>query len=91
MKTRDIFRTANANLFRNKVRTILTIIAIFVGAFTITLSAALNAGVTDYIDRQLGSIGGENTMIIMPKVEDQTSVPKKYDEEKIAVLICCIG
>jgi putative ABC transport system permease protein len=82
MKIKDIFTTANANLFRNKVRTVLTIIAIFVGSFTITLTSALNAGVNDYINRQLGSIGGNSLVIISPKVEAQTAGPKEYDADK---------
>jgi putative ABC transport system permease protein len=86
MKILDIFFTANANLFRNKVRTILTIIAIFVGAFTITLTTALNAGVNGYIDAQINAIGGDNIVMVTPKTDtDQQSGPKKYDPDSKAV------
>ena len=42
MKTLDIIKTANGNLFRNKIRSFLTILAIFVGSFTIILNTAIN-------------------------------------------------
>jgi putative ABC transport system permease protein len=81
MKLKDIFLSANANLFRNKVRTILTIIAVIVGAFTINITVALNAGVNQYINAQLSAVGAENVLIVVPKQDDsaQDTGPKKYD------------
>lgn len=61
----EIIRTANHNLFRNKVRTMLTILAIFVGSFTIILNVAINAGVNSFIDDQIDTIGGEDYIVIM--------------------------
>ena len=46
----ELLKSANHNLFRNKVRTFLTIIAIFVGSFTIILNVAINSGVNRFID-----------------------------------------
>lgn len=65
MKFFDILRTANHNLFRNKVRTALTILAIFVGSFTIILNVAINTGVNAFIDDQISTIGGEDYIVIM--------------------------
>ncbi len=62
----DMIRTANHNLFRNKVRTLLTIIAIFVGSFTIILNVAINTGVDSFIDEQTASLGGDNFIMLMP-------------------------
>ena len=56
----DVLRTANHNLFRNKVRTFLTILAIFVGSFTIILNVAINAGVNAFIDEQTDVLGGDD-------------------------------
>ena len=81
MKIIDTLASANANLARNKVRTTLTIIAIMVGAFTLALTLGINTGVNRYIDAQLGSIGGKNTMIIMPKTDEaiiDTSSVEEY-------------
>ncbi len=60
----EIIRTANHNLFRNKVRTFLTILAIFVGSFTIILNAAINTGVNNFIDEQTASLGGADYVMI---------------------------
>lgn len=57
--------SANHNLLRNKVRTFLTILAIFVGSFTIILNAAINAGVNNFIDDQISTAGGEDYLVIM--------------------------
>lgn len=65
MKLGDIIRTANQNLLRNKLRTFLTILAIFVGSFTIILNAAINTGVNSFIDEQTASLGGEDYIMIM--------------------------
>ncbi len=63
----DIIRTANHNLFRNKIRTFLTILAIFIGSFTIILNVAINTGVNDFIDDQTAGLGGEDYLIIAPE------------------------
>lgn len=80
MKILDTLKSANSNLARNKVRTTLTVIAIFVGAFTLALTTGIDTGVNRYIDAQLGNIGGENTLIITPKApeinQDSNEVPE---------------
>ena len=65
MKTLDIIASANSNLFRNKTRTFLTILAVFIGSFTIILNSAINTGVNDYIDKQLEAAGGDGYLEIM--------------------------
>lgn len=63
----EVIRSANHNLFRNKARTILTILAIFIGSFTIALNVAINAGVNAFIDDQTASLGGDDYIMIMPE------------------------
>ncbi|EIT2191969.1 permease [Enterococcus faecalis] len=85
MKFRDILKSASTNLMRNKGRTVLTIIAIFIGAFTIALTTGVNIGVNDYIDKQVGSVGGANQLFIRPKMEMNVgngTEPSKYNPEK---------
>lgn len=86
MKLGDIIRTAAGNMFRSKVRTLLTIIAIFIGALTLTLTNGVGSGVSTYIDRQLGNLGAENILIIQPaqnfSLPGQSGEPKKYEPEK---------
>lgn len=89
----DTLRTANQNLFRNKVRTILTIIALFVGSFTIILNTAINAGVNSFIDEQTAALGGDNFVMLMADGTEEmmggmgmgaASGPTEYVESKTA-------
>lgn len=82
MKTIDILRTASGNMRRSKLRTFLTIIAIFIGALTLTLTNGIGSGVQSYIDDQVGNIGAEDVLVIQAKSESSfgTSGPKKYTE-----------
>ncbi len=84
MKLLDLLRTANRNLSRSKLRTFLTISAIFVGAFTLTLTTALGAGAQQYLDRQLGNVTAPGVFYVTPKAESGfgTSDVKEYDPNK---------
>ena len=81
MTAGDILRSAVSNTFRSKVRTALTVVAIFIGAFTLTLTSAIGAGVSDYIDKQVGAIGGDDLMTVSPTSEASAADdgPKEYD------------
>lgn len=81
MNLRDIFRTASANMLRSKLRTFLTIIAIFIGALTLSLTNGIGAGVSAYIDEQLGNIGADDALIIQQKQDQRGDGPQVYDPE----------
>jgi len=89
MKVVDIIRDANSNLWRSKIRSSLTILAIFVGSFTIILNSAINAGVNDFMDKQIANMGGEGYLEMMPAEAYDTianmisnSGPQEYTEDK---------
>lgn len=88
MKLWDMIRAANRNLFRNKLRTFLTVIAIFVGSFTLTLTNALGDGLRTYVENQVKNIDGDNVVFIQKKFEtpedDKPSdSPAEYKEEQV--------
>ncbi|MFE1646080.1 ABC transporter permease [Microbacterium sp. P01] len=88
MKTIDLIGAAVSNTFRSKTRTILTILAIFVGAFTLTLTSGLGTGINAYIDDTVSGIGASDTMIVT-KNSDETSAfgasgPQEYNPDSIA-------
>lgn len=83
MKISDLIITANKNLLRNKIRTFLTILAIFVGSFTIILNSAINAGVHDFIDKQIESIGGEGFIEVMPAAASEQITAMMKTGEKV--------
>lgn len=85
MKTWDLVKTANRNLFRNKLRTFLTVVAIFVGAFTLTMTNGVGDGMRDYVESQVKNIEGDRAIIVRKKMErraggPRAGVPQEYKE-----------
>lgn len=60
----EIIRSAISNAFRSKLRTTLTVLAIFVGAFTLTITNGIGTGITNYINTQVSSLGADDVMMI---------------------------
>ncbi len=86
----DLISTANHNLLRNKTRTFLTIVAIFVGSFSIITTTAIQNGVNSFIDNQVNAFGGEgfiqitslDTSEAMASMSSmQSGKPVEYQEE----------
>jgi putative ABC transport system permease protein len=69
MKTWELIKIANRNLFRNKLRTFLTIMAIFVGSLTLVLTNGLGDGLRDYIENQVKNLEANNVLFIRKKFE----------------------
>lgn len=86
MKLTDLLKIANRNLFRSKLRTFLTVMAIFVGSFTLTLTNGLGDGLRDYIENQVKNIEGNNVLFVRKKnpIEENEDVkpdaPREYKE-----------
>lgn len=78
MRFFDIIKDANQNLLRNKLRTFLTILAIFIGSFSIISTSAIQAGVNDFIDSQVSSYGGEGYLAIVAK-DSVTAISTMYN------------
>lgn len=88
MKFWDLIRTANRNLFRNKLRTSLTVLAIFVGSFTLTLTNGIGDGLRDYVEKQIKNFDGANVVFVQKKIEipegdAPPEGPREYKEEKV--------
>lgn len=90
MKTLDLATTALANVFRSKTRSILTILAIFVGAFTLALTNGLGTGINAYIDDTVASVGATDVLTVT-KTSDSGSGfgavddgPSEYDPDTVA-------
>lgn len=73
MKIWDVIWTAQGNLLRNKMRTALTMSAIFVGAFAVIMTSGINAGVKNYIDKQVAAAGGED-LVMIAKTSEQPGI-----------------
>jgi putative ABC transport system permease protein len=85
MKTIDIVRRARRSLGSAKTRTILTSLAIAVGAFTITVSIAAGEGARQYADKLIGSnINPQALFVVKDKAlfegGGQAAI-REYDED----------
>jgi putative ABC transport system permease protein len=94
MRTSDLIGTAVANTFRSKTRTTLTILAIFVGAFTLALTSGLGTGINRYIDDTVSGVGASDAMTVTKTDPDATAVPgagsaepREYDPDAVASAI----
>lgn len=89
MRLGDALAMASGNMWRNKTRTLLTIVAIFVAAFTITLTTAIGAGVSKYLDDQIQGFGAPSLIQVGAAVET-TDGPSEYsagNEEMFGVTV----
>lgn len=67
MKFTDILATAIQNLWRNKLRTMLTILAVFIGALAISITSGVNIGVNDFLVQELEGLGAEEVLQVWKK------------------------
>lgn len=86
MRGVDIVSTAFRNAFRSRLRTSLTVLAIFIGAFTLSLTNGLGTGINQYIDDTVASVGVDDVMTVTKAGDDEpTEGPAEYDPNQIAV------
>jgi putative ABC transport system permease protein len=79
MKIRDTVRRAGRSLRQAKARTLLTSLAISVGAFTVTLALAAGAGGQAYTDSLIKNNGDARNLSVFTKNEDpDDDQPKEY-------------
>lgn len=87
MRLLDIFTTAIANTLRTKLRTFLTVTAVVVGAFTLTVTSGIGAGINTYIDAQVEAMGDTDQVYVMPAQTTDASLgfaasePQEYDPD----------
>ncbi len=82
MRAVDVVRSATRNAFRSKLRTTLTVLSLFVGAFTLTLTTALGAGVNDYVERQVATVSTGDILLVSPAASvDAGEGPAEYDPD----------
>ena len=91
MRAADLVGSAISNTFRAKTRTILTILAIFVGAFTLALTGGLGTGINRYIDDTVSGVGAADAMSVTRAADDAATVPgatggepREYDPDAVS-------
>ena len=71
MKILNLAKTANKNLLRAKLRTFLTVMAIFVGSFTLCLTNGIGDGLRDYVERQVKTVEGNRILFVRKKLPQE--------------------
>ncbi len=88
MKVTDVIRRAGRNLRQAKGRTILTALAISVGAFTITMALAAGAGGRAYVNNVVNTTGDTASLQVYPHYDGPNSgnqgsgAPQEYSDTK---------
>ncbi|HEX8290087.1 MAG TPA: FtsX-like permease family protein [Pyrinomonadaceae bacterium] len=86
MKLSELIRISNRNLFRAKMRTLLTILAIFVGSFTLVLTNGLGGGLRNYVEKQVKNIEAKGVLFVRKKFPSEDAeratgdAPREYKE-----------
>ncbi|MCG7422937.1 ABC transporter permease [Micrococcus porci] len=89
MKAPDLIRTALGNTARAKLRTFLTVIAIMIGAFTLTLTSGLGAGINKYVDNMVAGFGAPDELTVSKPAGNQMAgmtggAPTEYEDSAAA-------
>lgn len=75
MKALDVVGTALTNTLRSKMRTLLTVVAIVIGAFALTLTSGLGAGVNQYVSTVVEGYGDDDQMYVMAATDPSAQMP----------------
>lgn len=90
MRTADLITSAVADTFRSKTRTSLTVLSIFIGAFTLTITSGLGTGINAYIEDTVSGVGASDAMTVTRTAEGSDnpfgggSGPIEYDPDAVA-------
>ena len=88
MRVRDVLRSATRNAFRSRLRTTLTVLSLFVGAFTLTLTTALGAGVSQYVTTQVATISTGDVLLVAPAASTGTTEgPQAFDPDGLFAVL----
>lgn len=81
MRAMDVVADAIDNTLRSKARTALTVVAIVIGSFTLTLTSGVGTGINAFISQTVSSIGASDVMTVSKIVEttEESAGPTVYD------------
>lgn len=86
MKTQDIIRRAGRSLSQAKARTLLTSLAIAVGAFTVSLALAAGAGGRAYVDQMVNTSGDAKSLVVYAPNPKKTDKPEQTELPEYGVI-----
>lgn len=89
MKATDLAGTALTNSLRSKMRTFLTVVAIVIGAFALTVTSGIGAGVNRFVDTMVEGFGSPDELYVSKQGDTSMGMPTdgapaEYDAEEAA-------
>jgi putative ABC transport system permease protein len=75
-----MIKISQTNLSRAKLRTALTIVAVVVGTFTISVTNGVSNGVNAYVNKQLGNVGVNNAFVVQAKSSHPNPLSNTVEE-----------
>lgn len=89
MRGRDLVGSAVTSTLRGRIRTVLTVVAVFIGACALTLTSGMGTGVNRYIDVTVATFGDASALYVQksqPLIElSAGSGPQKYDPDSTQI------
>ncbi len=82
MKLIDLFRMSSSNLFKRKIRTILTVLGVMIGTASIVVMVSLGLGLDKVNMEQIESFGGLTTINVTEAYEDSAN-SKSKDKKRL--------
>ncbi|MEX5295685.1 ABC transporter permease [Kocuria sp. CPCC 205268] len=89
MRWHDLIGSAVASTLRGRIRTVLTVVAVIIGAFALTLTSGMGVGVNRYIDETVAAFGDTDALYVQksqPLLElSAGSGPRVYDPDSTQI------
>ncbi len=82
MKLIDLFRMSSSNLFKRKIRTILTVLGVVIGTASIVVMISLGLGLDKATMEQIESFGGLTTIYVTEAYQDSSSGTTNSNDKK---------
>lgn len=73
----DSFKSSFINIFAHKFRSILTMLAIFIGIFAVVIMFSSIYGIKQLISENMEQLGWNNSLIVYPSEGHQTTVSRR--------------
>ncbi|WP_164995805.1 ABC transporter permease [Miniphocaeibacter massiliensis] len=86
MKIKDLLFTSLRNLWRRKVRTILTILGVLIGSTSIIIMLSMGFAMTKTNEAFMEEMGGLSTITVYPSDSYMSSTEDKQNSSKKAIL-----
>ena len=83
MKLIDLFRMSSSNLFKRKIRTILTVLGVVIGTASIVVMISLGLGLDRATMEQIESYGGLTTIRVSEAYEDSSNNSSNGEKKRL--------